>query len=273
MFMITRETIYLTHLRQQYFTSPFESSRISTRTVLFTNVPEEARNEEHIRREYAGVRAVWLVNVPEELDEAVDDRDTAATKLETGETKLLQNFVKRQLKDEKKNNGASNANGNQSTIDVEKKDRPTHRLPVLKFLPFGKKVDTIEWSRDELKRLIPEVSRQQQATRHDRSKPQGACFVEFESVEAAYAVFSTSSTKNKLKMTPVELGTHPDNVVRLLQTSSNCKLSNVAFIDLEEYYQTIRKDQGDEHSLHRVCVVPMHLLDNPRCSHRCYQQH
>jgi hypothetical protein len=273
MFMITRETIYLTHLRQQYFTSPFESSRISTRTVLFTNVPEEARNEEHIRREYAGVRAVWLVNVPEELDEAVDDRDTAATKLETGETKLLQNFVKRQLKDEKKNNGASNANGNQSTIDVEKKDRPTHRLPVLKFLPFGKKVDTIEWSRDELKRLIPEVSRQQQATRHDRSKPQGACFVEFESVEAAYAVFSKSSTKNKLKMTPVELGTHPDNVVRLLHTSSNCKLSNVAFIDLEEYYQTIRKDQGDEHSLHRVCVVPMHLLDNPRCSHRCYQQH
>jgi hypothetical protein len=124
------------------------------------------------------------------------------------------------LKDEKKNNGAttvrSDANGNHSAIDIEEKDRPTHRLPVLKFLPFGKKVDTIEWSRDELKRLIPEVSRQQQATRHDRSKPQGACFVEFDSVEAAYTVFSQSSTKNKLKMTPAEFGTHPDNVVRLV---------------------------------------------------------
>jgi hypothetical protein len=207
MFMISRETIYLTVLRQRYFESPFESSRISTRTVLFTNVPEESRNEEHIRSEYAGVRAVWLVNVPEELDEAVDDRDTAADKLETGETKLLQNYVKRQLKYEKKKNGE------QGNLETEKKDRPTHRLPVLKFLPFGKKVDTIDWSRDELKRLIPEVSRKQQSARHDRSRPQGACFVEFETVEAAYTVFSKAGMKNKAKMTPAELGTHPDNVV------------------------------------------------------------
>lgn len=222
MFMITRETIYLTHLRQQFFTSPFNSSRVSTRTVLFTNVPEEARNEEYIRREYSGVRAVWLVNVPEELAEEADDRDTAATKLETGETKLLKNYVKRQLKAEKKGNASTATagdNGERSAVEVDKKDRPTHRLPVLKFLPLGKKVDTIEWSRDELKRLIPEVSRKQQATRNDRSSPQGACFVEFESVEAAYAVFKQSGVKGKLKMTPAELGTHPDNVVSLINAT------------------------------------------------------
>lgn len=226
MFMITRETIYLTHLRQQYFSSPFEASRISTRTILFTNVPEEARSEEHIRREYAGVRAVWLVNVPEELDEDVSDRDKIAGKLEVGENKLLQKFVKRQLKNEKKNKTSTvtpGANGDRSAIDVEKKDRPTHRLPVLKFLPFGKKVDTIEWSRDELKRLIPEVSRKQQANRTERSKPQGACFVEFESVQAAYAVFKTSGVKGikgKVKMTPTELGTHPDNVVSIVDATT-----------------------------------------------------
>ena len=106
----------------------------------------------------------------------------------------------------------------QDAEEVDKKDRPTHRLPVLKFLPLGKKVDTIEWSRDELKRLIPEVSRKQQATRNDHSSPQGACFVEFESVEAAYAVFKQSGVKGKLKMTPAELGTHPDNVVSLINT-------------------------------------------------------
>jgi hypothetical protein len=226
-FMITRETIYVTKLRQQYLASPFESSRISTRTVLFTNVPEEARSEEHIRREYAGVRTVWLVNVPEELAEEVDDRDTAADKLEVGETKLLQNFVKRQLKNEKKNKSSAvtpGASGEQSTIDVDKKDRPTHRLKVLKFLPFGKKVDTVEWSRDELKRLIPDVSRKQQVTRNEQSKPQGACFVEFETVQAAYAVFQKSGmknkVKNKVKMTPAEIGTHPDNVVSLVKAST-----------------------------------------------------
>lgn len=221
MFMITRETIYLTHLRQQYFTSPFNASRVSTRTVLFTNVPEEARSEEYIRREYAGVRAVWLVNVPEELQEEADERDKAATKLENGENKLLQNYVKRQLKAEKKGTASTvvtGPNGERSAIEVDKKDRPTHRLPVLKFLPFGKKVDTIEWSRDELKRLIPDVSRKQQATRNDRPKPQGACFVEFETVEAAYAVFKQAGVKGKLKMTPAELGTHPDNVVSLIDS-------------------------------------------------------
>ena len=276
MFMITRETIYLTNLRQQYFSSPFQSSRISTRTILFTNVPEEARNEEHIRREYAGVRAVWLVNVPEELDENVDDRDTAADKLEVGETKLLTKFVKRQLKDEKKNKSSAvtpGANGEQTAIEVNKKDRPTHRLKVLKFLPFGKKVDTIEWSRDELKRLIPEVSRKQHATRQDRSKPQGACFVEFESVQAAYAVFQNSGMKNKVKMTPAELGTHPDNVVSLVGYTVTRTYADAANIDLEEHDQTCGQNTNSEHPLHCICVVFVHLLVYSRCGHWCYQQY
>jgi len=274
--MITRETIYLTNLRQQYFSSPFQSSRISTRTILFTNVPEEARNEEHIRREYAGVRAVWLVNVPEELDENVDDRDTAADKLEVGETKLLTKFVKRQLKDEKKNKSSAvtpGANGEQTAIEVNKKDRPTHRLKVLKFLPFGKKVDTIEWSRDELKRLIPEVSRKQHATRQDRSKPQGACFVEFESVQAAYAVFQNSGMKNKVKMTPAELGTHPDNVVSLVGYTVTRTYADAANIDLEEHDQTCGQNTNSEHPLHCICVVFVHLLVYSRCGHWCYQQY
>jgi hypothetical protein len=226
MFMITRELIYATQLRQQYMTSPFESSRISTRTVLFVNVPEELRNEERLRKEYDGVRAVWLVSVPEELDEKVDDRDKAATKLENTEVKMLKTFVKKQIKKEKKaakkgdHEGATIARDEErNEIAVEKKDRPTHRLPVLKFLPFGKKVDSIQWSRNELQRLIPEVERGQQNARTDRSKVQGACFIEFESVDAARAVFRKSDKKSKIKMTPAELGPHPDNVV-----SSTCDL-------------------------------------------------
>jgi len=226
MFMISRELIYATKLRQQYLTSPHESSRISTRTVLFVNVPEELRNEERLRKEYAGVRAVWLVSVPEELDEKVDDRDKAATKLENSEVKLLKNYVKRQMKQEKKakKKGDHEAitpvrDGERNEIALEKKDRPTHRLPVLKFLPFGKKVDSCDWSRNELQRLIPEVERKQRDARHDRSKVQGACFIEFESVNAARAVFRQSGKKSKVKMTPAELGPHPDNVV---STNRDC---------------------------------------------------
>ena len=222
MFMITRELLYATQLRQQHMTSPFQSSRISTRTVLFVNVPEELRNKERLKKEYDGVRAVWLVSVPEELDENVDDRDKAATKLENSEVKMLKTFVKKQMKKEKKaskkgdHEGATVARDEErNEIAVEKKDRPTHRLPVLKFLPFGKKVSTIEWSRNELQRLIPEVERGQQNARNDTSHVQGACFIEFDSVDAARAVFRKSDKKSKIKMTPAELGPHPDNVVSL----------------------------------------------------------
>ena len=42
------------------------------------------------------------------------------------------------------------------------KERPTHRLKVLSFLPFGlpflgKKVDTIDWCKEEIIRLNKEV--------------------------------------------------------------------------------------------------------------------
>jgi len=254
MFMITRELIYATKLRQQYLTSPFESSRISTRTVLFVNVPEELRNEERLRKEYAGVRAVWLVSVPKELDEKVDDRDKAATKLENSEVKLLKNYVKRQMKQEKKAKKKGDVeeaatpvrDGERNQIDVHKKDIPSHRLPVLKFLPFGKKVLSIDWSRNELQRLIPEVERGQRDARNDRSNVQGACFIEFESVDAARAVFRKSGKKSKVKMTPAELGPHPDNVVSYYRALGGVRTRKLTWPnpDLEKHRQVPRHHQG-----------------------------
>lgn len=215
MFVITRESNYYIRLRQQYYLSPFEKSRISTRTILFVNVPEESRSEEHLRREFAGVAHVWLVSVPEDLAKNVEERDKAATKLETGEIKLIQNYIKRQMKDEKKGRVTE-----ASKIIDAKKDRPSHRLPVLKFLPLGKKVDTIDWSRGELHRLIPQVAREQLEYRNDTSMPQSACFIEFQSVKAAHdAVVQCSQggmakgLKSKVNMTPAEVGVVPENVI------------------------------------------------------------
>lgn len=213
MLLITRESLYYIRLRQHYYLSPFERSRISTRSVLFVNVPEEARNEEYLRQQYAGIANIWLVNVPEELADSVDDRDKAANKLEAGEIKLLQNYTKRQHKLEKKKKVTQQS----KEIDL-KKDRPSHRLPKLKFLPIGKKVDTIEWSRSELARLIPEISRAQLEHRNGHSTPQSACFIEFESVQAAHNAYyqvpsKVKGLKSKVSMTPAELGVQPENVI------------------------------------------------------------
>ncbi|KAF2207692.1 hypothetical protein CERZMDRAFT_115042 [Cercospora zeae-maydis SCOH1-5] len=209
MFLITRESKFFVRLQQRYFLSPHERTRISTRTLLFVNVPEEARSEEHIRREFAGVHKVWLVNVPEELAQKVEDRDKAAAKLETGEIKMIKNHIKRETKAEKKGKATTRTDPEQGVrLEVEQKDRPKHRLPKLKFLPIGKKVDTIDWARAELHRSVPEVAAEQNRLRTDRSQPQGALFVEFDSVQAAHAALLQSTN-----MTPKELGPPPQDVI------------------------------------------------------------
>lgn len=217
-FMITRETIYVTHLRHRFYQAPYNAARVSTRTVLFSNLPEDARNEQFLRAEFAGAKHVWLVTVPDDLADKVSERDKAAPKLETGEVKMIQGYVKAQLKKEKKGqdsrarlNGAAPA----SAIELTDKERPKHRLPVLKFLPFGKKVDTLDWSRGELKRLIPEVANEQHEQRGGAGEAKGACFIEFATVEAAEAALRSSKEKKKSKIRPEELGTHPDNVVSI----------------------------------------------------------
>lgn len=238
MFLITRESKFFIRLRQRYFLSPYMRSLVSSRTLLFVNVPEEARNEEYLRNEYAGVKRVWLVNVPEDLAEKVDDRDTAAAKLETGEIAMIKNHIKREAKNEKKGIVKERSDPEQGgVVEVLKKDRPTHRLPKLGFLPIGKKVDTVSWSRDELHRLVPEVNKAQSELRQDRSHVQPACFIEFETVQAAHAAMIQSTkvdkkdkTKKKLKMTPKGMGTPPQDVIwkNTIKSPSKVKLISIA---------------------------------------------
>ena len=101
-------------------------------------------------------------------------RLNALNKLESAETKLLQQAVKLHNKEIKADEKAAQKNGGKaqdgrhltdaSTVDTERNDidafvprgkRPSHRLPPFSFLPFGlpfmgKKVDTIEWARSEI---------------------------------------------------------------------------------------------------------------------------
>lgn len=49
-YMITRESIYFINLRQAYLMSPFYTSRISSRTVLFTSVPEDYMDERWVSK-------------------------------------------------------------------------------------------------------------------------------------------------------------------------------------------------------------------------------
>ncbi|TVY83411.1 Phosphate metabolism protein [Lachnellula suecica] len=183
MIMVTHETIYSINLRHAYLMAPFSSARISSRTVLFTDVPTEYLDQEKLFGLFgASMRRAWLATDCKKLTDKVEERDKDALKLEGAEIKLSQIANKRRLKWEKKNDTRKDAPYDGADAEtavpgakfMKQKDRPTHRLGKIPFI--GKKVDTIEWSRTELKRVIPEVETTKSPTeeRMPRSSPQSA---------------------------------------------------------------------------------------------------
>ncbi|KAH6605370.1 hypothetical protein Trco_007077 [Trichoderma cornu-damae] len=227
MYMITRECIFYINLRQAHHINPHYAKRISARTVLFTSVPDEYNNEERIRGMLRGVRTVWVCGKTDELDELVEKRDDAAMKLEKGEIGLLTAVNKARAKALKKGGGEAEAQpqgpasataeggdveaGDIASRWIPDKKRPHHRLGFLGLV--GEKVDTIEWSRSELQRLVPEVQKAQADWRAGSYEKVGAVFVEFETQGDAQFAFQSVTHHQALHMEPKAIGIHPGEVL------------------------------------------------------------
>ena len=206
MAMITCESIYYINLRQAYLMNPAYSCKLSSRTVLFTSVPDEFLFEAKLRELFGpGVLRVWLPTNTKDLDKMVKERLKIAMKLEAAETKLIRAANKSHLKA----GGAQDENGAATTaLEGESgataaryltpKDRPTHKL---KFL-IGKKVDTINWSRDELATLIPKIRAEQALHSSAQADKLRACFVEFTTIAEAQAAYQSLTHHQTMKMAP-----------------------------------------------------------------------
>ena len=223
MWIITRETIFFINLRNAYLSAPFSAARMSSRTVLFTDVPAVYQNKEKLQVLFGGtMKRCWLATVCKDLQDKVDERDKDALKLEGAEIKLIQTADKRRLKylqraekkGQKKPAAAGGPDPESATPGSEymkQKDRPTHRLGKIPFI--GKKVDTIEWSRSELKRIIPEVQRDQVAHLKYERKLLPAVFVEFSTQQAAEAAYRRMSPKKAPKMNPRAISASPSEII------------------------------------------------------------
>ncbi|KAK3715002.1 phosphate metabolism protein 7 [Vermiconidia calcicola] len=211
--MITRESIFYINLRQAYLLSPFYASRLSSRTVLFTSVPEPYMDKQMLRQMLGSqVRRIWFATDTDDLEEKVDERDEAAMKLEAAETKLIQTANGARLKAEKKGQGpaaAESGHGSVAARYIKPKNRPTHRLKPL----IGKKVDTIDWCRSELKKLIPEVDRLQAEQKNNHSKKLNSVFVEYETLSEAQAAYQSLTHHQVLQMAPRYTGMNPEEVI------------------------------------------------------------
>ncbi|KAL8847156.1 MAG: hypothetical protein Q9221_007786 [Calogaya cf. arnoldii] len=219
-YMVARESIYYVNLRQAYLLSPLYASRMSSRTVLFTSVPKDYLNEGILRRMFGrALKNIWIANDCEEIEGLVEERDKVAMKLEAAETNLIKLANTIRIKSMKKGGQSSAPLGNEAEANGESgsmaakwvptKKRPTHRLKPL----IGKKVDTINWCRSELERLIPKIDALQATHRAGNGKFIPAVFVEFYQQSDAQSAFQSLTHHQALHMTPKFIGVNPEEVI------------------------------------------------------------
>jgi len=219
MYLIFRECVFYINLRQAFLLSPFYSQRISSRTVLFTSVPAPYLDERVLRKVFGpSVKNVWITGDTKELDELVKERDKTALRLEKAEVKLIKLANKERIKAIK--NGGNNDNdaeavsaepGSVAARWIPQNKRPTHRTGLLGLL--GSKVDSINWCRTELQRLIPETAAAQARYRAGEAKKIPGVFIEFRSQGEAEAALQVLAHHQGLHMSPRYIGITPRDVV------------------------------------------------------------
>lgn len=221
MIMICRESIFYINLRQAFLLSPIYANRISSRTVLFTSVPSAYLDEHKLRKVFGNaVKNIWITRETDNVDDIVEERDKVALRLEKSETKLIKLAIKSRQKTTK-NGNANDQEITTATADAESgsmaarwitpKQRPTHKTG--KFGLIGPKVDSIDWCREQLKRLIPEANKAQSDYRHGQNPAINAVFIEFKYQSDAQAAYQTLSHHQALHMSPRYIGVQPDEIV------------------------------------------------------------
>ncbi|PNY28920.1 Uncharacterized protein RSN1 [Tolypocladium capitatum] len=101
--------------------------------------------------------------------------------------------------------------GNIAARYVPDKKRPSHRIGFLGLV--GKKVDTIEWSRSELQRTVPETEKAQAEWAAGAYDKVNAVFVEFRTQGDAQAAYQVVTHHQALRMCPKFVGVRPAEVV------------------------------------------------------------
>lgn len=218
MYLIMRECIYYINLRQAFLISPYYSHRVSSRTVLFTSVPESYLDERKLRKVFGNsVLHVWITGDVSKIDELVEERDKTAFKLEKAEVKLIKLANEARIKATKgapadeQDHPLDTEAGDIAARWVAPKDRPTHKLGPLGLV--GKKVDTIDYCRSELARLIPETEAAQAEYRSGSYKKVPAVFIEFKTQAEAESAYQVLAHHQGLKMSPSYIGVTPKDVV------------------------------------------------------------
>jgi hypothetical protein len=174
-------------VRQEYLVSGAHSCTAQACSVLVTGIPPKYLSELSLTRLFnhlpGGVRQVWINRDLKDMPDLYERRLKACDLLESAETSLLNIAVKRNMKKQKKAAKAGNKENSsagdpeaphEALLDelVPRQKRPSHRLRLFSWMPFsipfvGKKVDTIEWAREQVHDLTSQLEQRREILAQD----------------------------------------------------------------------------------------------------------
>jgi hypothetical protein len=178
-------------VRQHYLISHAHSSTPQACTILVTGIPPKYLSESALTRLFGhlpgGVRKVWVNRDLGDMPDLYKRRLKACKMLESVETSLLNEVIKRNNKEKiakpgQKDKPSSDPEAARNDlIDelVPREARPSHRLPPFTWLPFsipfvGKKVDTIDWAREQVHDLNMQLEQRREILARDIARTTAA---------------------------------------------------------------------------------------------------
>lgn len=210
--LIARERLQLIGARQAFLLDEMNASRLSARTVLFLNAPQEALKADNTQSIF-GEEAIktWPVKDLQGLEDVVKERTDLAYKLEGAEVELAQIANRKKMQQFK---SRTETNGHQPTsIDittlVPQESRPKHKLTPV----FGTEVDTIEWSREKIVNLTDQIKQSRADLSNTPLPDQSAVFVAFKTQEAAHRAYEMVKFVPNLPIQHRYLGVQPKEVL------------------------------------------------------------
>lgn len=181
MYVVARERLWLIGLRQAWQLSKSNASRLSSRTVLYLDPPQEAPLHGDLTLNYGQeARKQWVVRSTDKIDRVVSSRDSEASKLESAQVSFLRKANKKKSKLSKKQ--GHDVELSEQTID---KLRPTKK----RFYIAGEGTDKISHLREKLEQAVHEVEEKREGFSTDDSHGRFAVFVEYQSQSAAQRAY------------------------------------------------------------------------------------
>ncbi|AMD22861.1 HHR092Cp [Eremothecium sinecaudum] len=195
-YTIYRELYYYISMRHALQTTPYYSSQVGSRTVIFTDLKlcgksnVSLEDESTIREVFPGVEHVVFARDEHQLQKLVKERRKVANKYENTLNKVINKSVKVRRKAEFNEKLGDLPRPELDDNDFEKymKNRPTHRLGKIPCI--GEKVDSLDYLPKTLGQLNQKIKKGQMEW--TEAPLAGACFITFKDQRSAQKAFQTA---------------------------------------------------------------------------------